>query len=181
MAVGLIVFGTARFAGRDGAGWLVTGCRLATRLSFTATSFSDNCLANWLTLSSKSLPEGLVTKSNAPARRASVVIFAPALVRPLTITAAVAGHFSRNCRTASMPFIRGISRSMVTKSGFSSKHLSIASTPSLARATISTPGNDSSAVRTTLRDNAESSTIIHFTKSPFANLPGTKQQRLQHR
>ncbi len=104
-------------------------------------------------------PDGLETKSTAPAERASTVDWAPSVVCAETITT------GRGCsrmiwRTASTPLITGMFTSMVTTSGRISPALATASRPSLASPTTSKrPSRRSSRVMTA-RMKVESSTTI---------------------
>ena len=82
--------------------------------------------------SSPAFTWGLVTKSNAPACSASMVTFAPLVVRLETMMMPACGRILRSFGIASTPPITGISTSSRITSGRSSAALAIASLPSLA-------------------------------------------------
>jgi len=90
--------------------------------------------------SSPAFTWGLVTKSNAPACSASMVMFAPLVVRLETMMMPASGTIWRSFGIASTPFITGISTSSRITSGRSSAALAIASLPSTAVPTQRTSG-----------------------------------------
>ena len=92
---------------------------LATRSAETSRMLREMC------------PDGLATKSTAPAERARRVIWAPSWVRLLTMITGRGFCFMISSRVES-PSLRGISTSRVTTSGESSAIFFRASSPSLA-------------------------------------------------
>src|SRR3954453_20819880 len=72
---------------------------------------------------------------------------------------------ARMARTASMPFISGISMSIVTRSGLSCSSLPTATLPFTAVPTTSMPGASDSTSVTILRTTTESSTTITLIRS----------------
>ena len=88
------------------------------------------------------------------------VAVAPRSVRVLNMMIGTRLRLARMARTASMPFISGISMSMVTSSGLSCSSLATAILPFTAVPTTSMSGSAERTSVTILRTTTESSTTI---------------------
>jgi hypothetical protein len=118
----------------------------------------------------------LVTYSLAPADSASRVAEAPRSVSVLNMMMGTRLRVARMARTASMPFISGISMSIVISSGFSASSLATATLPLTAVPTTSMSGSADRTSVTIFRTTTESSTtitLIGFTRDPPASLLGS--------
>src|SRR3954451_1807690 len=152
-------------AGRGGGGGAAAGPAVIGRpvsALILGISCSRTLSIDWPTLPTLA---GLVTYSLAPADRASRVAEAPRSVSVLNMTMGTRLCSwppcpARIARTASMPFISGISMSMVTRSGRSWESLPTAILPFTAVPTTSMSGSADNTSVTILRTTTESSTTI---------------------
>ncbi len=105
-------------------------------------------------------PAGLVTKSAAPAARASKVTRAPSSVYELNMI--TCGGFACRCnsRRNTSPFTTGMSTSSAMRSGWYMARRCSAIAPFAAWATTSSVGSSASASAMTCRIAGESSTSI---------------------
>ncbi|OPY25197.1 MAG: hypothetical protein A4E28_03293 [Methanocella sp. PtaU1.Bin125] len=108
-------------------------------------------------------PEGLGTKSTAPAESAMIVCHAPSFVTADSMITGT-GRSLMMVRSAVMPSILGISTSMVITSGASSRAMVIASSPFLATPTTEISPGTLSMSETMLRIRIESSTTSTLIK-----------------
>ncbi|MMZ63248.1 hypothetical protein D1872_254920 [compost metagenome] len=126
------------------------GVRAAALILPTISSFAPASPA-------VAVPEGFGIKSTAPLCKAVIVSSAPSRVRELSIMTRV-GNSSMIFPNASMPFISGISISIVTTSGRSSLTILTPSAPFRAVPITSISASSSTSRTIILRINSESST-----------------------
>ncbi len=151
----------AETGGAAGAGD-TRGFDTAAAVSFRTSS---SCT---LARSADTSPAGFVTKSTAPACRASIVSLAPFCVCAENITMGVGRSRMIAC-TASTPVMFGMLKSIDTTSGRRLRTFSTASLPSRAWPTTSKLPADASVFAIAPRMNIESSTMrIRITASPPA-------------
>src|SRR4051812_1714652 len=147
-------------AGRGGGGGAAAGPAVIGRpvsALILGISCSRTLSIDWLTLPTLA---GLVTYSLAPAESASRVAEAPRSVSVLNMTMGTRLRVALIARTASMPFISGISMSIVIRSGLSWSSLPTAILPFTAVPTTSMSGSADNTSVTILRTTTESSTTI---------------------
>ena len=162
-------FRKAEDRGNGAGGSLRPPARLATLIFSTRMSATGSRLPAAASV-------GLATKSMAPSARALKVEYAPSFECVLkTMTGSGAPRMIM--RRVSMPSMRGISRSRVTMSGWSSSILRRAKAPSMAVPTTSMSGSRSRIIGISFRMRAESSTTRTRTRSFMRWLPGTRIER----